>query len=48
VARGKYCIKALGFVDGMYNPDRLLVTLKRPIARERKSTQVGSSQIEDA
>jgi len=29
VARGKYCIKALGFVDGMYNPDRLLVTLKR-------------------
>lgn len=29
VARGKYCIKALGFVDGMYNPDRLLVALKR-------------------
>lgn len=29
VSRGKYCIKALGFVDGMYNPDRLLVTLKR-------------------
>ncbi|HEX3011681.1 MAG TPA: molybdopterin-dependent oxidoreductase [Syntrophomonadaceae bacterium] len=29
VARGKFCIKALGFVDGMYNPDRLLVTLKR-------------------
>lgn len=29
VARGKYCIKALGFVDGMYNADRLLVTLKR-------------------
>jgi anaerobic selenocysteine-containing dehydrogenase len=29
VSRGKYCIKALGFVDGMYNPDRLLVALKR-------------------
>jgi anaerobic selenocysteine-containing dehydrogenase len=29
VSRGKYCIKALGFVDGIYNPDRLLVTLKR-------------------
>lgn len=29
VSRGKYCIKALGFVDSMYNPDRLLVALKR-------------------
>ncbi|MDD2585800.1 MAG: molybdopterin-dependent oxidoreductase [Syntrophomonadaceae bacterium] len=29
VSRGKYCIKALGFVDSMYNPDRLLVSLKR-------------------
>lgn len=29
VSRGKYCIKAMGFVDGMYNPDRLLVSLKR-------------------
>lgn len=29
VSRGNYCIKALGFVDSMYNPDRLLVSLKR-------------------
>lgn len=29
VSRGKYCIKALGFVDSLYDPDRLLVTLKR-------------------
>lgn len=29
VSRGKYCIKGLGFVDSIYNPDRLMVTLKR-------------------
>ncbi len=29
VSRGKYCIKGLGFVDSLYNPDRLMVTLKR-------------------
>lgn len=29
VSRGKYCIKALGYVDSMYNPDRLLVAMKR-------------------
>ncbi len=29
VSRGRYCIKALGFVDSLYNPDRLLVALKR-------------------
>ena len=29
VSRGKYCIKGLGFVDSMYDPDRLLVALKR-------------------
>ncbi len=29
VSRGKYCIKGLGFVDAMYDPDRLMVTLKR-------------------
>ncbi len=29
VARGKFCIKGLGFVDSLYDPDRLLVSLKR-------------------
>jgi len=29
VSRGKYCIKGLAFVDSMYDPDRLLVSLKR-------------------
>ncbi|MDI6865217.1 MULTISPECIES: molybdopterin-containing oxidoreductase family protein [Thermodesulfovibrio] len=29
VSRGKYCIKGLAFVDSMYDPDRLLVALKR-------------------
>lgn len=29
VARGKYCIKGLAFVDSLYDPDRLLVALKR-------------------
>ena len=29
VSRGHYCIKGLGFVDSIYNPDRLMVTLKR-------------------
>lgn len=29
VSRGKYCIKGLNFVDSMYDPDRLLVALKR-------------------
>ncbi len=29
VSNGKFCIKGLGFVDSMYDPDRLLVSLKR-------------------
>ena len=29
VSRGKYCVKALGYVDSMYDPDRLMVALKR-------------------
>ncbi|MBF0506055.1 MAG: molybdopterin-dependent oxidoreductase [Nitrospirae bacterium] len=29
IAQGKYCIKALGYVDSLYDPDRLMVTLKR-------------------
>jgi len=29
VSRGKFCIKGMGFVDSMYDPDRLLVSLKR-------------------
>ncbi len=29
VAEGKYCVKAMGFVDSMYDPDRLMVALKR-------------------
>ena len=29
VSRGKFCIKAIGFVDSLYDPDRLLVSLKR-------------------
>lgn len=29
VARGHYCIKGLAFVDSIYDPDRLLVALKR-------------------
>src|SRR5512142_2850278 len=29
VSKGKYCIKAMGFVDSMYSPERLMVALKR-------------------
>jgi anaerobic selenocysteine-containing dehydrogenase len=29
VARGKFCIKGMSFVDSLYDPDRLMVTLKR-------------------
>lgn len=29
VSNGKFCIKAMGFVDSMYDPDRLMVSLKR-------------------
>lgn len=29
VSNGKFCIKGMGFVDSMYDPDRLMVTLKR-------------------
>ena len=29
VAKGKYCVKAMGFVDSMHDPDRLMVALKR-------------------
>ncbi|PKN64982.1 MAG: hypothetical protein CVU57_12720 [Deltaproteobacteria bacterium HGW-Deltaproteobacteria-15] len=29
VGRGKFCIKGMGFVDSMYDPDRLMVSLKR-------------------
>ncbi|HOD27927.1 MAG TPA: molybdopterin-dependent oxidoreductase [Syntrophales bacterium] len=29
VSRGKFCIKGIGFVDAMYDPDRLMVSLKR-------------------
>ena len=29
VSRGKFCIKGMGFVDSMYDPDRLMVSLKR-------------------
>lgn len=29
VSRGKFCIKGMGFVDSLYDPDRLMVSLKR-------------------
>lgn len=29
VSRGKFCIKGIGFVDSLYDPDRLMVSLKR-------------------
>ncbi len=29
VSMGRYCIKGMGFVDSMYDPDRLMVALKR-------------------
>ena len=29
VSNGKFCIKGMGFVDSMYDPDRLMVSLKR-------------------
>ncbi len=29
VSRGKFCIKGMAFVDSIYDPDRLLVSLKR-------------------
>ena len=36
VARGKFCIKGMSFVDSMYDPDRLMVTLKR--TKHKKGT----------
>lgn len=29
VSNGKFCIKGLAFVDSIYDPDRLMVALKR-------------------
>jgi len=29
VSNGKFCIKGMGFVDSLYDPDRLMVSLKR-------------------
>ncbi|HQA71777.1 MAG TPA: molybdopterin-dependent oxidoreductase [Deltaproteobacteria bacterium] len=29
VSNGKFCVKAMGFLDSMYDPDRLMVSLKR-------------------
>ncbi|NPU83008.1 MAG: molybdopterin-dependent oxidoreductase [Syntrophaceae bacterium] len=29
VSNGKFCIKGMGFVDSLYDPDRLMVALKR-------------------
>lgn len=29
VSNGKFCIKGMAFVDSMYDPDRLMVSLKR-------------------
>lgn len=34
VSRGKFCIKGLSFVDSMYDPDRLMVSLKRTNPRK--------------
>ena len=29
MSNGKFCIKGMAFVDSMYDPDRLMVSLKR-------------------
>ncbi len=41
VSRGKYCIKGMGFVDSMYDPDRLLVSLKRTKAKKGTDNDPG-------
>jgi anaerobic selenocysteine-containing dehydrogenase len=38
VSNGKFCIKGMGFVDSMYDPDRLMVSLKR--TNKTKGTDV--------
>ena len=43
VSKGKYCIKAMGFVDSMYDPDRLMVALKR--TNPEKGTDVDPGWI---
>jgi len=41
VSKGKYCIKAMGFVDSLYNPDRLMVALKRTNPRKGTDSDPG-------
>jgi anaerobic selenocysteine-containing dehydrogenase len=48
VSRGKFCIKGLGFVDSMYDPDRLLVSLKRTNAKKGTDEDPGWVTIKTA
>ncbi|PKN52504.1 MAG: hypothetical protein CVU55_04470 [Deltaproteobacteria bacterium HGW-Deltaproteobacteria-13] len=41
ISHGKFCIKAMGFVDAMYNPDRLMVSLKRTNAKKGTDSDPG-------
>jgi anaerobic selenocysteine-containing dehydrogenase len=43
VSNGKFCIKGMGFVDSMYDPDRLMVSLKR--TNKTKGTDVDPGWI---
>jgi anaerobic selenocysteine-containing dehydrogenase len=41
VSNGKYCIKGLAFVDSLYDPDRLLVTMKRTNPKKGENEDPG-------
>ncbi len=48
VSKGKYCIKAMGFVDSLYNPDRLMVALKRTNSQKGTESDPGWVTIKSA
>ncbi len=48
VSRGKFCIKGLGFVDSMYDPDRLMVSLKRTNSKKGTDEDPGWVTIKTA
>jgi len=48
VAEGKYCVKALGYVDSMYDPDRLMVALKRTNPQKGTDSDPGWVTVKSA
>jgi len=48
VSKGKYCIKAMGYVDSLYDPDRLMVALKRTNPKKGTDSDPGWVTVKSA